>query len=255
MERGLDPPCLELGDGPEHRLLYWAGSHTGRQGLVTMSENKLEFQVRRVPGAGMETFQHLEDAGYVERVQIGESYRYRVLVFCTCSGGLSPISYPAQRWESRLRLDDPPVVGYLSESGSVGGASNGVKSESVQKSTTTIYLAKYFFPEVVRGAGIQMTPLQTNSAALGHHLNRWKLQGVDLSTMKLMMREFARHPEWCQHSGKPPWQVFVGRRGELASIVATTRRWKIRDKDWVAATPRVTKDWLGHRTPRVNYAI
>jgi hypothetical protein len=255
MDRGVVPPCLELGSSPEHRLLTWAGRHTGRQDLLLLSENRLEYRVERaVPGADMGTFDHLEDAGYVERVTIGESYRYRVLIFCLCegSGGNPQSSSPAPRWELILSRSDgmsDRSKHSLSVGEGVGGSGvfNGVKSESAQKPVaTTTYLAKYFFPGVVREAGIQMVPLQTNGPALAHHLNRWKLQGVDLSFMKLMMEEFVRHPEWCRHSTRPPWRVFVSRREDLSGLVVQRAKQNTRSKDWFAQTAR--------HTPRVNYA-
>jgi hypothetical protein len=217
-----------------------------------MSGNKLEYQLKKMPGAGMETFQHLEDGGWIERVSIGDSHRYRVLVSCSCGGGDSPTSSPALRREYSLRLDDRPVVS-VNESVSVGDVDvpNGVKSESAQKPVSTVYLSKCFFPAIVRAAGIQMNPLQTNGAALTQHLNRWRLQGVDMLTIQLMMEEFARHPEWCRGARRPPWRVFVGRRDEIASIVAfrktkdpSNRRWSGSGKEF----------WLGRHTPRVNYA-
>jgi hypothetical protein len=243
MDRGLVPPCLELGDEPEHRLLDWAGRRAGKDGLIRLGQDKLLYRAEQDARVGAESFQHLEDAGYIEKISAGDSYRYRVLVFCPCKGGNPPSSSPALRREYMLPHNEPGLE--VGEDASWLVTSNGVKSESVQKSATTVSLAKYFFPEVVRAAGIQMTPLQTNGPALASHLNRWKLQGVDLETMKLMMEEFARHPEWCRRSRKTPWQVFVGRRGELASLLAyrmrkdpANRRWS-NGRDWFSLTPRV----------------
>jgi hypothetical protein len=128
---------------------------------------------------------------------------------------------------------------------------NGVKSESAQKPVGVISLAKHFFPEVVRGAGIQMTPLQTDTAALIRVLRHWKSLGVDLLTMKLMMEEFVRHPEWCQRSKRSPWQVFVSRRGDLASEVAYRQRKDPANRRWAGTGEDY---WLGRHTPRINYA-
>jgi hypothetical protein len=215
-----------------------------------MGADKLEFQLKKVPGAGMETFQHLEDGGWIERVSIGDSHRYRVLVFCSCGGGHPPSPEVALRRESRLRLDEPPLAVGGSDAWLVSsvGVSPGGMEGSVQKPTSTVSLAKFFFPEVVRRAGIQMTPLHTNGPALAHHLNRWKLQGINLNTMGLMMEEFARHPEWCQRSRKPPWRIFIAKHDELVSLVTHRQGNDPSNRRWDGI------DWLSCRTPRVNYA-
>jgi hypothetical protein len=244
MSEGLDPPCLELGDTPEHKLLTWAGRKTDKRDLVLMREDKAHYRANReVPGSGPETFTHLEDGGWIERVTIGESFRWRILVFCSCGG------------EDRLFLGAADGSVVTMPFGRSNGATppllpvrllpvtnaNGGMERSAQKST--VYLATYFFPQVVRGAGIQMTPLQINGAALAHHLNRWKLQGVDLLTMKRMMEEFAKHPAWCRNARRPPWRVFVGKREDLASLVASNQRrhpGNNRNKDWLAYPSRRT---------------
>ena len=252
MDKGLVPPCLELGDGPEHRLLAWAGRHTGRQGLVMLSPDRLEYRLgQEVPGVGVKTFTHLEDGGWIEKVRTGESYRYRVLTCCSCGSGGFPQSYdPALRREYMLPHNEPRLA--VGESSRLAvGASPGGMEGSAQKPVTTVSLSKYFFPEVVRAAGIQMTPLQTNGPALAHHLNQWKLQGIDLSTMQLMMEEFARHPEWCRRSRKPPWRVFIARRDELASIVAFRKRKDPARRRWSGG-----RDYfLSPPTPRVVSVI
>jgi len=194
-------------------------------------------------GAGPEVFQHLEDGGYIEREYHGESYRFRVVVFCSC-GGNPQTPDTALRWEGSLArsawVPDPAFGGL----GFTNRASNGAAAK--KSPDTTVSLARYFFPQVVQGAGIQMNPLQTNAFALAHHLNRWKLQGIEISTMRLMMEEFARHPEWCHRSKKSPWQVFVGRRGDLASLVATQQR---KDPGARTGTIRGASYWDCH-TPR-----
>lgn len=241
MDGGVVPPCLELGDEPEHMLLTWAGKRASKDGMIRLGQDRLFYRAERDTGAGAESFQHLEDAGYVEKIRTGESFRYRVLIFCDCKGGNPPNGGTASAREYSLRLT---TQGSWTANGLTVGGFSGEMEESAQKPVTTVSLAKYFFPQVVRSAGIQMNPLQTNSHALAHQLNQWKLQGVDLGVMQLMMEEFVRHPEWCRRSRKPPWQVFIGMRGELASIVAFRKRKDPVRRRWSDGT------WLTSHTPR-----
>jgi hypothetical protein len=253
MDEGWTHPCLELGDGPEHRLLAWAGGRVNKNGLVKLGRDKVFFQAKQQVRAGEEAFTHLEDAGWIERVTIGESFRWRILVRCCCScfcfcGGENHL-FPGAAGGSvgtmrsaRSTGATPPVYCFETQSVDMGSVV-GVKYRTVEKSATTVYLSKYLFPQLMRGAGIEMNPLQINGAALTNHLNRWKLQGIDFTTMKRMMEEFARHPEWCRGARVSPWRVFVGRRGELASLVASNQRrhpGNNRNKDWLAYPTRRT---------------
>lgn len=227
MDRGVVPPCLELGGGPEHRLLTWAGRHTGRKGLVPLEKG--------------EARQHLEDSGYIERDESSE--RFRVVRPCTCSGGNPPTPASRLRREDMLSRSDgiaDPDTFPIYGAGSV--VASGVKSESAQKSGTTMYLAKYFFPQVVRAAGI--VTLDSNVHGLAHHLNRWKTGGIDLETMELMMEEFARHPEWCRRSRKPPWRLFVAKADELLSAVTYRQKKDPANRRW--STDRDDTYWFGH---------
>jgi len=204
-----------------------------------MGLDKLYYQA----GAGPEIFQHLEDGGFIEREYHGDSYRFRVIVFCSC-GGNPQTPDPALRWEGRLaRSAEVPDPAFGGSRFLVRASSRAAAKKSPD---TTMSLARYFFPQVVKGAGIQMNPLQANAPALAHHLNRWKLQGIEVTVIRLMMEEFARHPEWCRRSQKSPWQVFVGRRGDLASLVAAQQA---RDPGARTGTIRGAGYW-DHPTPR-----
>lgn len=226
MDEGGSHPCLKLGSGPEHRLLAWAGRRTGRKGLVSIPKD--------------EARQHLEDAGYIERDESSE--RFRVVVRCSCRGGNPPTPEVALRREYSLRLDElshPPCLDGGSD------VASGEMEGSAQKSLSTLYLAKMLFPALVRKAGIPMSG--SYGPALAHHMNRWQAQGLDLKTIELMVREFARHPEWCRRSKVPPWRVFIAKQDELRSRVEYQRRKDPANRRWSGG-----RDYWFGLTPAVN---
>jgi hypothetical protein len=214
MEGSLVPPCLELGEGPKHRLLTFMTRKTGRQGLVLMSEDRLHYQ----SGADEDSFQYLEDADYIERVTCGESFRYRVLVFCLCGGG-NPPGFPAAGGRepmlgAKRRMGDPTGLAV----GVIPGAFafNGVKSESVQNPVSL--LARDFFPTVLPE---NIRP-QCKFEAMARNLKTWKPKyGISIETLRLMMEEFGRHPEWYHRSRTPVWRVFLARRDQLVTLVTS----------------------------------
>jgi hypothetical protein len=232
MDEGLDPPCLELGDDPEHRLLAWLTRKANkRTGVVPYEyERLIERAAKGVFGSAHrvrpteQAIRHLFDGDYLQKVDFGASFGFKVLVRCFCAEKI-PLSPPQAVRRSIVMPEghgDGPGPSVACSGFVCSGLSDvltGVKSESVQKSDTTFSLARDFFPQVVEQAGIQMNPLQANFPALASHLNRWKAQGVDLSTMRLMMEEFVNHPDWCHRSNRSPWRVFISRREELVSIV------------------------------------
>jgi len=189
---------------------------------------------REVPDAGAALL-HLEDGGWIEKVRIGESYRYRVLVFCTCCGDDRPKSPASGGRESILARS----AGMDERVGFGSGVSNGVKSESVQN---PVSLLAFDFAQVV---GVD--PAQCKPEALAHNLKTWKRQyGIGLDTLRLMMEEFARHPDWWRRSDKPPWRVFLARRDELTTLIAKRQR---RDPSRREPGERKGRDyWLGRHT-------
>jgi hypothetical protein len=260
MGRGVDPLCLELGDGPEHRLLNWAGKRRRRlDDLISLEPDRLEHRIKReVKGAGMETFQVLEDKKLIEKVSEGGTYRYRVLEFCPgppdCSGGLSAAggasveSVGTMREARRTGTSGTSRVNTTSFTRATLSKPGGMERSVQKRDRAIIALAKDFFPRMV--TGIQANEAMFKYEALINHLSQWQDQGVDRRTMKLMMVEFSQHPDWCRVSGKPPWQVFVGRRDQLASLVASRQRNDPANRRWSGGGDAY---WLGH-TSRVNYA-
>lgn len=223
MDRGLVPPCLELDDTAEHRLLTWASRRTNKDGLVLLRPDKVAYRTgREVDGLGTQTFTHLEDDGWIEKVRAGESFRWKVLVPCSCAPEIMFKPPQAAGSVATVASHRSGATGYgFGDIRSEAGLR--VKSESVRKLRPTNQLAQDF-PELVRAAGIQVTPLQTNYPALASHLRRWHEAGVSINDIRMLMEEFVKHPEWVRRSSKPPWQVFVGRRDQLASLVARQQR-------------------------------
>jgi len=235
MGEGLVPPCPGADLEGRHTLLTWVTKTRNRRtGLVLLGVDKLYYQY----SASEDNFAYLRDIGYIEKVTVGESYRYRVLVFCTCkgddslrapaAGGSEPIMREAQMGEPRTGLEVGP-------DGSLFVASRGVKSRSVQN---TVQLARDFFPLVLERAGMDKMPDQ-KVYAIAHHLNMWKTRyDYSLSTMRLMMEEFGRHADWCRRSKKPAWQIFLGRHDELHALVSAQQK---RDP----AARRFREGWTG----------
>jgi hypothetical protein len=124
---------------------------------------------------------------------------------------------------------------------SVSCSLNGVKSESVR---TTVTLARDYFPQVISMNGYS----NSKWPALAHHLNQWKTQGVTINTIRLLMDEFGRHPEWIRRSNKPPWRVFVAMRDDLEALLATRQRRDPGNRKWSAG--QGDEYWLGRHTPR-----
>jgi len=238
MEQGLDPPCLELGT-VEHRTLVWLGGNTNeKQGLVLMAPERVVFRIGNEFGAGEETLQLLDDAGFIRQDRRGESFRWEVLVRCGCSGDNRPNSLGAADSETILRealIGEPPIrLGLGSRS------TRGVKSESVQN---TVTLARDYFPQVM-GGGIRG---QSNWPGLARGLKLWKINyGINVGTMRLMMDEFAQHREWFR-SGTPLWRVFLARREDLVALVQRNQQRDPSNRNNAA-------DWSFPRRTHVSYS-
>jgi len=216
MERGTVPPCPET--EPEHGTLEWATRRRNRKtGLVMMGLDKLYYQA----GAGPEIFQHLEDGGFIEREYHGSTFRYRVVTPCTCPGGNPPDPVAARRRETIL-----PRSGDVGEpqGSAVGGlVARATSRAAAKKSTPITGLAKDYFPQVMGGTPLDHFML--NWPALAHNLKLWQTNfDIGIPMMKLMMDEFARHPEWIRRSKTPPWRIFIAKREQLASMIVAQQR-------------------------------
>src|SRR5215471_3603457 len=134
MERGLVPPCLELGDSLEHALLTQLSRKANHTGLVMRPvTEQTEMMARR----NLVALQNLLDAGYIEKMGAGDNTRFRVLVYCSCSEEI-PITRPR-----------PPRV---------------------PRPRSTTILAREVFLKLTQGLG---HPYQHNWPALAAHLKRW----------------------------------------------------------------------------------
>jgi len=210
--------------------------------------DKLYYQA----GAGPEVFQHLEDGGFIEREYHGDSYRFRVVVFCSCGG--NPLKVAPGDSEPVLSLRDgtgePPMgSGFRVGDDVFGLSSQGFKSKSVQKPINTVQLARDYFPQVMAGTGMRGIRLQSNWPALAKNLKLWKVNyGATITSIQQMMDEFARHPEWCRASNKPPWRIFLAKRDELATLAAAQQARDPGNRKYSAGQGR--DYWFGRHTPR-----
>jgi hypothetical protein len=220
MDAGVVPPCSDLGQSSEHRVLTWVSRKANKDGLVMLRPDKVTYRVyREAHVEGDQPFTHLEDGGWLEKVRTGESFRWKVLVTCSCSIDLLQNSPPATASVATVpwHRSGASVLGYNSSTGSSSGyVSLRVKSESAQNSVS---LARDIFPRLVK-----QNPLQANWPALAKNLKLWNQQGVEWSFIRQMMEEFAQHPEWCRRSRRSPWLVFVSKRSDLSSLVSHQRQ-------------------------------
>jgi hypothetical protein len=225
MEKGLDPPCLELGDDPEHGLLTWL-SVKAKDGVVPFRPDKVSFRVGREVGVFRQApFTTLVDDGWIEKEHHGESFRWKVLVACFCGRDFRPP--PLAALASGVSISAERVGNGASGHGSGDSgyeALVGVKSRSIQKPVRPCTaLARDVFPQLLRDAGI--VNLDNDTPGLASHLTRWKREdGVSINDIRSMMTEFVRHPEWCQRARVAPWQVFVRKRQELINLTISRRR-------------------------------
>ena len=247
MDKGLVPPCLELGDGPEHVLLAWMSKKAGSRGLVKLDPAglieqgaKRAFQDHHATRRTEAAMRHLLDGDYIERTDIG----FEISDPGSCWKGGNPQNPLAARRPVGIVMRGAHGDAEAQLSGLVSPVSSlGVKSESVQNPVSL--LARDFFPTVFSG---DMRP-QLNWQALARGLKIWRSDhSISLNTMRLMMVEFGRHPEWWRRSDKPVWVVFLGRRDKLAALVESRRKRHPGDRRYSAGQGR--DYWLGRHTPR-----
>jgi hypothetical protein len=250
MAEGLVHPCLDLGDNtPEHRLLYWMTQRArSRDQLVAMPYDDLlvraawkifgTSRTSEVPGI----LRILTDSNYIDRVDFEGSSRFKVLVRClgqNPSGELSPV--PPAAGERRDSLA-PKALGWPGATGfeAVGlpvQRTGRARPTEIGTPSSTVFCppsaqnSKPGLGEVVKlfmDTAIQermMLPGSMDVRAFSRNMSRWvKDYEISPQMIKQMIVEFSHHPEWCQRSKKPAWQVFVSRRTELLSTVVYEQR-------------------------------
>jgi len=237
------PPCSELGQSGEHRLLFWmSGRAKNKHRVVPLEYDEI---VRRgwdrSPGRNEQRLVHLVDGGYLERVDFGESFSFRVLVPCK-ENPLILSTRPSGGRAAMVASTDAaiaaPITSVVSQSDVRVGNFNGPRS-----APNYVTLARDIFPQVV-----SQTPLQSNWPALAINLKRWpEKYGIDFPLVHQMMEEFARHPEWCRRSRNAPWRVFLTHRQDLVDRVLHQQR-----KDPAARVGHLRGEeyWFGGHTPR-----
>ena len=219
MGDGVVPPCLDgLGQCGEHQLLRWMTRKTNRRGVVPLEYERL---VRRAtdrrPAQNGQRLRHLIDGGYLEKIDIGETFGFKVLVPCGCQE-IFPLIFsarPAGGSEAMIPLRSNGVIASQERPDLSDGSVRPQKSNGPPSALNSVTLAKDIFPQLVA-----LNPLQNNWHALAANLKRWpERYGIDFPLVFQMMEEFAQHPECCQRSRNNPWQVFLSRRDQLLGLV------------------------------------
>jgi len=225
MDNAPLPPCSELGQGPEHTLLYEMGRKANRRSIAPA-----DFDTSR----NAPHLKTLLDGGYIERLDC-EAIRFKVLV--TCPGNSFPTGTPRNGRECNLprsgglhEASDKSVWTRRGQTDAVAGITAAITESAITESvghpsarTRTrpdkpdTILARDIFPQLTNRHGYH--PYQHNWPALVAQIRRWP---YDLDFVRLMMEEFSRHPEWCK--GRAPWRVFVGRRQVLVDLVLTRQK-------------------------------
>ena len=81
-------------------------------------------------------------------------------------------------------------------------------------------LCRYFFPNLVEDSRLETIPRDMYWKPLCSQVKRLQFKyNLDLPFVRRMMEEFIRHPEWCQHSPRAAWQVFVSHWQQLIKLV------------------------------------
>jgi hypothetical protein len=217
MDGGVVPPCSELGQSGEHKVLYWMSGRARRnkERVVPLEYEEITRRAwDRRPAQNGERLRHLVDGGYLERVDYGETFSFRVLILCKENPLILPPGPPG-RSEAMVASTDAAIASQALRvtSQDVVGTRNFNGPPSALNSTT---LARDIFPQVVGG----MTPLQANWPALAVNLKRWpEKYGIDFPLIYRMMEEFAQHPDWIRRSRNSPWKVFLTHRQDLVDRV------------------------------------
>ena len=256
MTEGLVPPCLELGRA-EHQTLRWLTRHSNKKGLIPLDQPTLAERInRQVLHGGASPYAvliHLHDGGCLRKVD-GEGFE--VLVFCYCEkfgGELSTqphIGASPTATIRRSRVVDRRLLGLVERSeakpeelqGQVDG-NLSLRQSNVRSPVPGLVDA---FFEVAVNQGLMQNWQPRNGGALGANIKQWIQQGMSVSTVRDMIEEFVKHPEWCRRSRASVWKVFVYRRDELATILATRQRRDPGNRKYAIGT----EYWLGRHTPR-----
>lgn len=103
-------------------------------------------------------------------------------------------------------------------------AKAGLGQESAQPARTYVRLARDVFPPLMRQHGVGVRMPQDDLAAFAKNLRDWHdKHEISYDTIRLMMEEFVRHPEWCRRSRGAPWKVFLSRRSQILSLLDAQR--------------------------------
>jgi len=256
MNEGLVPPCSELGQSPEHTLLYWMSTHVNARGVVRDFDDRTKVFALR----------HLIDGGYIEKLTFEDSYRFKLLIRCPGQESffekVSPRASSASPQDTNLSRSDGLGAG-ADESARFHRADE-VTGMSITELETTdsewhpsakkrerrqdpeVLLARDVFPDLAR-LNKRDRRLHEVGPLVGQ-LRLWeKKYGYDWAFVRLLMEEFGKHPEW--YRGRPAWEVFVTRRRVLAALVVHRQKRDPSNRRW--GTNRGREYWVGSRpTPR-----
>ena len=249
MEEGLVPVCSDLGQSAEHTLLHWMTRRARKggtlRGVVPLEYERLVDRARRDGNPrAEEALRHLFDASYIEKVDLGESFSFKVLVRCFRSDYLcfSPSAAGARGdslvpkaldgAEDRSVSPGPELAKGLGRHEGLSGitsvssifATRLPKNQERPKKPET-RLAQDVFPQVLNAHHFGVMYPQHSWMGLAQGLRRWHdLYDVPYTLVPTLIQEFVQHPDWCRRSKRAPWLVFLSRRQDLLDLVANQQR-------------------------------
>ena len=200
----------------------------GWDGLISAISRDLAFSWRETADA----LQSLLDLEWAEKVDEG----FRVLVEKNLAELAAQPGAAGREGGSLVakRLDADDAIFPLFGEASAASRIPGVMGKSAQfyggtrtprPSGLRVELCRDFFTNLVEAHRMETIPGHLYWRGLCSQVK--KFQGdyqVDLTFVRQMMEEFVRHPEWCQRSRRPAWQVFISRREELLGLVKLRQR-------------------------------
>jgi len=221
--------------------LEWLGRKANRRGIVAMEYDRLEDRIYREVGIRhpREVLGYLIPY-YIEKAYEGEPIRFRILVKCGCQNfSREDCSAPPAAGGRGTSLAAKPLGTRPEPSGASEAESRRGEASQANKTITSFFttppsrkkwppdveLARDYFPQLLLQHGHTRFTSWTNVPAFSRNLRQWHdRDGIDYPMIRLMMEEFAHHPEWCRRSKNMPWKVFLARRTQLTEILLVQQR-------------------------------
>lgn len=250
------PDCRDLGETRQHDALQRM-TRRARRGRLKMTSTEVADDLARYvlnshqsQERGRDLVQDLFWEGFIHGDGEGG---FDILVPCRCS--------PQEKFLTSLPTNRPRagasgiIAAYAAEMerepglGSEGGVAAGTHKTARENypinnkqghcvpvgayyaptprepDSPLVKLAREVFPRVCQECGIRLLPPEMKWLALSGRIKVWiEEEGLSYEFIEDMMWEFGRHPEWARKSRRPAWLVFLGRKQELASLVASHRQ-------------------------------